>query len=692
MPNQNYMLADGYAILAGFGLFSLLTILPGYALGWWLDVARFRQRTLPFRLAMSVPLAIALGPVLSFLLGSWLSLGAVWAMYGILCLSALALFARERRVLSQGHLKVLGPFLGLISIWIALGMLMLGDIQTGRRVYFPIMAFDYAVRIPFTASIGTWGLPAQTPLFFPGHAVALRYHYYWLILCALVRQAGGSLVSARQAVIAGTLWSGIGLICLVPLYLRLFSSRAAADIARRSILGIALLGVTGLDILPALLMIWLNRVGLVNGISPSVEWWNNQVGGWMYTTLWDPHYIASLIACLTGFLILWEAPRAEGTPRKVGAGIAAGLAFATAAGSGIYVAFVFAIFLAVWTLITIAKKWYGETALLAVAGAAAAVSSIPFLARLRSPGAGGSFAQFTFRSFDLAQLLLIWLGLDRPWQIVLANVVSLPLNYFLELGFFLAAGLLVWRRFREENRSPTRQEGAAFAMVATSVVVCTFLKSSVITNNDLGWRGFLIAQFVLLLWAADLLAAPAAIPRGDRAVLMAMLWLGAAGVVYDLAIGRFYPLLSDAQRAPKISWLAQDEKLGWRTYANRAAYDWLRAHTSDRAFIQNNPNVAVQDTFYGIYADRRTLAEDATCSAAFGGDPHECPALVERLDGLFAGRGQETLESLCRSLPIDIVVAKDTDPAWSDPSSWIWRHPPLFANDFVRLFGCSRAR
>src|SRR5258706_2202379 len=117
-----------------------------------------------------------------------------------------------------------------------------------------MMAFDYAVRTPFTASTGTWGLPAQTPFFFPGHTVALRYHYYWLILCALVRQAGGLLVSARQAVIAGTLWSGIGLICVVPLYLRLFSPRAAADIARRSILGIALLGVTGLDILPALLM------------------------------------------------------------------------------------------------------------------------------------------------------------------------------------------------------------------------------------------------------------------------------------------------------------------------------------------------------------------------------------------------------------------------------------------------------
>jgi hypothetical protein len=37
-------------------------------------------------------------------------------------------------------------------------------------------------------------------------------------------------------------------------------------------------------------------------------------------------------------------------------------------------------------------------------------------------------------------------------------------------------------------------------------------------------------------------------------------------------------------------------------------------------------------------------------------------------------------------------VAKDTDLAWNEPNSWVWLDPPLFANDFVRLFGCPRAR
>ncbi len=42
-------------------------------------------------------------------------------------------------------------------------------------------------------------------------------------------------------------------------------------------------------------------------------------------------------------------------------------------------------------------------------------------------------------------------------------------------------------------------------MALVSILVCTFLRSGVIANNDLGWRGFLIAQFVLLIRGAQLL-------------------------------------------------------------------------------------------------------------------------------------------------------------------------------------------
>jgi hypothetical protein len=685
------MAMDCGAILFGFGLFSLIAFLPGYAMGWWLNVLRFRTRTLPFRLAASAPLALALGPILSYVLGRAFTLAAAELVYALLSIYALYLFARAlrgvpRRLIAAG----LAPFLALIAVWLVIALVSLADLQIGRRVYFSIIAFDYSVRTAFTSAIAASGIPPQNPFFFPGHPVGLRYHYFWLILCAVARQAGGPFLDSRQAFIAGTLWCGIALICLVPLYLRVFSPLGADGLRRRSLIGIALLGVTGLDILPALLMLWLSAKGWIGGISPSVEWWNNQVDGWIYTMLWEPHYLCSLVACLTGFLVVWDLPADASRRSRATAGIVAGAALASAVGAGIYVALVFGIFLCVWTLITIAKKWHRETAVLAVAGGVAIALSIPYLTSLTgtgSSGSGGQSLQLTVRAFDLGEIVLRVLRLDRPWQILLGDAVWLPLNYFLELGFFFAAGFLAWSRFRAQRTRLTRAGLAAFTMAATSVAICTFVKSTAHANNDLGWRGFLIAQFVLLLSAADLLAGE--IPRDRKPLLRVLLVLGVAGVLYDLAILRFYPLLSDAGLVPKIEWLARDGQLGRRTYANREAYQWLRARTPLQAIIQQNPDPVYQDTFYGLYANRQTVAEDSNCGAGFGGDPRECGPVLARLTPLFAaGAGSGSFADTCQNLPIDILAAKDTDQAWQDRNSWVWTRTPIFANDFVRLFSC----
>jgi len=50
-------------------------------------------------------------------------------------------------------------------------------------------------------------------------------------------------------------------------------------------------------------------------------------------------------------------------------------------------------------------------------------------------------------------------------------------------------------------------------MFGVSVLVSTFVRSGVIATNDLGWRGFLPAQFVMLLWGAEFL-----MRRGERAM------------------------------------------------------------------------------------------------------------------------------------------------------------------------------
>jgi hypothetical protein len=108
-------------------------------------------------------------------------------------------------------------FAVILGIWLAICVLSLIDLQIGHRLYSPTSVFDYSVRTAFVHSISTTGVPPQNPFFSPGHPVPLRYHYFWLMMCSLVNQIGGQGVSARQAIIGGTFWIGVGLIALLAL-------------------------------------------------------------------------------------------------------------------------------------------------------------------------------------------------------------------------------------------------------------------------------------------------------------------------------------------------------------------------------------------------------------------------------------------------------------------------------------------
>ena len=84
----------------------------------------------------------------------------------------------------------------------------------------------------------------------------------------------------------------------------------------------------------------------------------------------------------------------------------------------------------------------------------------------------------------------------------LVNLVFLPINYALELGFFLAVGVLRQRQLMSGRVEASTNELAAWTLVATSFLIGTFLRSSTTGTNDLGWRCFLPAQLILLLWGA----------------------------------------------------------------------------------------------------------------------------------------------------------------------------------------------
>ena len=87
---------------------------------------------LEFQLAASVPLALAIGPILAFTVGRWLSLTAVLGVYAGLSAYALYLLARAVKKTSFNSTdKKLLVFLGLIAIWLVIALVSLADIRSG---------------------------------------------------------------------------------------------------------------------------------------------------------------------------------------------------------------------------------------------------------------------------------------------------------------------------------------------------------------------------------------------------------------------------------------------------------------------------------------------------------------------------------------------------------------------------------
>jgi len=689
MRNQ-FMLLDLLRIAGAVLLYANILIAPGYVLAWLINAFEFRTRSIPTRLAISLTSSIGICPVLTYLMSRGFPAG-VWLLYGSAVIAFLILlFAAVRHRAWPPISKRRTMFFILAAAWAIFAMLTLSDLQLGHRLYFPVVTFDYALRADVTSAITRSGIPPPNPLFFPGHPYPLRYHYFWYILCSLVSQAGGHQLSARVSIIAGAIWCGIGLMALIPLYLRFFQPAGKHNIDRRGLIGIALLCVTGLDIFPVL-FVELSTKKLIG----SIEWWNEQITAWANVALWVPHHLASLIACLTGFLLLWDTRRKPNLPHRLLLALAAGCMFASATGLSIYVTFVFAICLGVWLVIALIRKQWTHGALICVSGCITVLLSIPFLLELlgKAGAAPGGTSQLPFelhvRKFPL---LLAILGIPAEgWKSSLVNLVSLPLNYFLELGFFFIAGLIWCGRLWRKRRGPDESQLCAFAMAATSIVVCSFVRSSVIGANDLGWRGFMIAQFILLLWGAELLSEGLKSQGEVRILLVMALLFGAAGTAYDVLKIRFLPVLSDMTPAARVfEWLSPDDRLGERTYAMRQIYEQLRRRVPVNAVLQHNPDVNPQDNFHGMYADRQIAAETMSCGVVFGGDEAECKARIEQIAELFRNPAIDpaSIDERCRSLSIDVLVVQKNDPVWPVTLSWVWKRTPLLANDYGRVFTC----
>jgi hypothetical protein len=273
------------------------------------------------------------------------------------------------------------------------------------------------------------------------------------------------------------------------------------------------------------------------------------------------------------------------------------------------------------------------------------------------------------------------------------------LLYAVELGFFFCVAILQFKRDLLRGTTLAQERLAAWVMLATTLLVVSLLQSDASGNNDLGFRGMLLAQFILLLWAAPLVHDLFAKENSKEAnpgpvwktILVLTLVIGALGTMYQLALLRSYAPLADAaiiQRSENF--LGVSPGIGRRTYLLRYGLSAVDKLTAPSSVLQYNP-VGRKKLFLHLYSTHQAAAGDDTCGSTFGGNIDKCRQAMPYIVAAFnypAGIRGWDLNRFCDSFSVNLLAATDADPVWQDPASWVWSRRPLVSNDAIRIIPC----
>jgi hypothetical protein len=325
-----------------------------------------------------------------------------------------------------------------------------------------------------------------------------------------------------------------------------------------------------------------------------------------------------------------------------------------------------------------------------VAGAVGLALALPFLRDLsRANLIGGVGMELAVRRFFPLDDLFAEVGAGTAAQNI-ALLGVLPWNYLMELGFFGVAGVVYVLVSRPLGGEADRR--CELALLAASVLVATFVRSN-IRNNDLGWRGFMPAQFVLLAWSVDVLAwvwpalrrwtgdpePPVRLRGWVRAALASCLVIGLLSTAYDLTFLRVsYPLID--RRAVNATGTN-----GRRHRDVRTAYEWVDRALPRDAVVQHNPLRPI-DSYRGLYGNRQAIASDRLYGTMFGIPEDMYAPYLELVGAMFHQRDWEAVEGDAAALGIDYLLVKSVDPCWRDPESWVWQRIPVYANADARVF------
>lgn len=687
---------------------------PGYVLGYGVDLFGFRRKGRTERTAWAVLLSFSSVPIAMYFVARAAGLAAVlWLLAA--CIAAFgAIQVRRRETLLALNRKT-WMLVGVAAAWSVFVLLSLVDVQIGHRLYFSVVEFDQSYRVSFTDAVLRTGVPPDNPLYFSGHLAPMRYYYFWYIVCAAVARLAG--VSARQALLASSIWVGFGLVAVIALWMRIVC-RAGRHAWQQTRIAVALLAVTGADLVPA-----IGSIVAQPALNGEMEWWSiDQFYSWQDSILWVPHHTASLLCCLTAFLLLWRTQQEPSRRHRIAALALAAIAMASSFGLSVYVAAGFAMLTLAWLGWLAVRGREGRQLCLRIilAGAGSLVLLAPLLRELAavpSTSGGGAEAhasgllQFSVRRMidpELVTHLPAFAVAARSHPLLLDTCVRLLLllpGLALELGFYGAIYvLLLVNRFRS-RLAPEPARDTLLYLTGCGLLMVLFVRSSVINNNDFAYRASMLPQFLLLVLSAELLTSwwlphaksCAVVTRPRRATLYALLALGLGGTVYQALMLRFFLPLEEHVPGAGFQDLA-----GEVFQARRALEAMSRIAPSD-AVVAFNPvdprptgrgDVVPPFTFFSrsllMNAHRQILTAEVPCASEFGGDAAPCARIEQQLSLLYGAQavGPEQARELCARLVVAYLVATSHDPAWFNPEGWTATLPRVADEPDLRVLDC----
>lgn len=641
---------DFAATVAAIALFGGCVLPTGWLAARWLRIGDGLA-------AWSLLLGAGIVPTEYFLLGHLAGPVAAWSGLAALTAAAMAGFRHpaERRSLAMTLAGLRDRRVGWgLVLWAGVGWLVITDLPLGDRLSLSGVLIDYAKHISVTDALTRTGIPPVNPSFHPGEPVPLFYYYFWFLLCSLADQLGGTLVTAKHAVFAGTLWAGVMVVAAIRVHADLLPRLPAGTVTATAT---ALLLVTGLDLLPFIAIhLHAALASPPPGPLPDLEWWNEQVTAWVSAVLWVPHHVAALCICLAAFRLVERGGRLSPA--------VAAVAFATALGMSVWVTLTAAVMAAAWCGVLLVRRERHGLATWIGTGLLSLVLALPFIHDLsQSRQGGGPPLELTVREFFPFTRAHQYLGLDISCG-QLCRALSLPLNYGLEFGFFALTTVLYWRQRRRQDPL-ARGERLLLTQTAAALLFCSVVKSSV-ALNDLGWRGMMFVQFAALLWAVPVMLTFAEHGRW-RPWLKAAAALGLAATAIQAVQLRLQPATQ------------HDAEL-------RRTYEWISANTPPDALLQHDPTPALE-ALHAVYGNRQVAFSDWQYGTLYGVDPVRAVSLRTELAALFAAPSlpAAAAAALAGRYGITTLVAKAEDPAWRNRSSWVWATPPRFATGSTRV-------